>query len=77
MQFQSWDVLLSGKILCNKNQCNQVILLDMHIKIMEYTNITFKNNGYYSNMISIKGGEEYYQPYPFCFFQYIAIHIPL
>ena len=72
MRFQSCDVLLSGKILFNKNKCDQVILLDMHIKIMEYTNIIFKNNGYYSNIISFEGGKEYYQPYPFCFFQYIG-----
>ena len=74
MQFQSCDVLLSGKIVFNKNEYGQVILLDTYIKIMEFTNITFKNNGYYNNIISIEGAEEYYQPYPFCIFQYIAMH---
>ena len=51
MQFQSCDVLLSGKIVFNKNYCGQVILLDTYIKIMEFTNITFKNNGYHNNII--------------------------
>ena len=74
MQFQSCDVLLSGKIVFNKNDCGQVILLDTYIKIMEFTNITFKNNGYRNNIISIEGAEEYYQPYPFCIFQCIAMH---
>ena len=74
MQFQSCDVLLSGKITFNENHCGQVILLDTYIKIMEYTNITFKNNGYLNNIISIEGAEEYYQPYPFCIFQYIPMH---
>ena len=74
MKFQSCDVLLSGKIVFNKNKCGQVILLDTYITIMEFTNITFKNNGYYNNIISIEGAEEYYQPYPFCIFQYIAMH---
>ena len=74
MQFQSCDVLLSGKIVFNKNDCGQVILLDTYIKIMEFTNITFKNNEYHNNIISIEGAEEYYQPYPFCIFQYIAMH---
>ena len=74
IQFQSCDVFLSGKIVFNKYDCGQVILLDTYIKIMEFTNITFKNNGYHNNIISIEGAEEYYQPYPFCIFQYIAMH---
>ena len=74
MQFQSCDVLLSGKIMFNENRCDQIILLDTYIKIMECTNITFKNNEYHNSIISIEGAEEYYQPYPFCIFQYIAMH---
>ena len=74
MQFRFCDVLLSGKIVFNKNECGQVILLDTYITIMEFTNITFKNNGYRNNIISIEGAEEYHQPFAFCFFQYIAMH---
>ena len=74
MQFLSCDLLLSGEIVFNKNDCDQVILLDTHMKIMEYTNITFNNNRYHNNIISIKDAEDYYQPYPLCFFQYIAIN---
>ena len=75
MHFQSCNILFSGKVILNKNHCSQVIKLDTYIKIMEYAAITFKNNVYYDNVISIKqSAEEYHQPYPFCFIQYIAIN---
>ena len=73
--FLSCDILLSGKILFRNNYCAQVILLDTYIKVMEYTNITFKDNIYYDNAISLKKNEEeYHQPHPFCFIQYIAMN---
>ena len=37
IHLQSCDILLSGKIIFDKNICAQVILLDTYIKIMEYT----------------------------------------
>ena len=59
MHFQSCDILLSGKTMFNKNNCAQVILLNTYIKVMEYTNITFKDNTYYDDVISIsKNAEE-------------------
>ena len=75
MRLQSCDILLSGKIIFDKNNCAQVILLDTYIKVMEYTNITFKDNSYQNNIISIQEiAQEYHQPYPFCFIQYIAVN---
>ena len=75
IHFLSCDILLSGKIIFDKNICAQVIFLDTYIKVMEYTNITFKGNAYHKNVISINEiAEEYHQPYPFCFIQYIAVN---
>ena len=54
--------------------CNEVILMNTHIKVMEYTNISFIKNRCKNNVISIKTSDEYYQPYPFCLFQYIAMN---
>ena len=73
MRFQSCDILFSGKITFHKNYCNQVISIDNHIKVMEYTNITFINNNYFSKLITIESTEYNYQPYPFCLFQYITM----
>ena len=75
MNFQSCNILFSGKIIFKNNHCEQVILLDTYIKVMEYTNITFISNIYHSNVISIKqNAEQYSQPYPYCFIQYIAVN---
>ena len=74
MQFQSCDILFSGKITFDTNYCNEVISLDTHIKVMEYTNITFIGNKYFSKLITIESTEDYYQPYPFCLFQYITLN---
>ena len=41
---------------------------------MEYTNITFVNNKYFSKLIAIESTEDYYQLYPFCLFQYIKMN---
>ena len=41
---------------------------------MEYTNITFINNKYFSKLITRTLSEEYNQPYPFCLFQYITMN---
>ena len=40
---------------------------------MEYTNMTFIGNKYFSKLITIESTEDYYQPYPFCLFQYIML----
>ena len=75
MHFQSCNILFSGKVTFGKNFCSQVIKLDTYIKIMEHTAITFKDNIYHNNVISIKqNAEEYHQPYPFCFIQYVTIN---
>ena len=75
MHFQSCDILLHGKIIFSKNNCGQVILLNTYTKVMEYTNITFNGNTYKNNVISIKENtEQYSQPYPFCFIQYITVN---
>ena len=74
MRFQSCDILFSGKLTFYTNYCNEVISLDTHIKVMEYTNITFVNNKYFSKLITIESKEDYYQPYPFCLFQYIKMN---
>ena len=41
IQFQSCDVLFSATMKLHKNYCHKVISLDTHIKILEYTNISF------------------------------------
>ena len=74
MRFQSCDILFSGNITLENNYCNEVILLDTYIKVMEYTNITFVNNKYFSKLIAIESTEDYYQLYPFCLFQYIKMN---
>ena len=74
MRFQSCDILFSGKITFYTNYCNKVISMDTHIKVMEYTNITFASNKYFSKLITIESKEDYYQPYPFCLFQYIKMN---
>ena len=73
MKFQSCDILFSDKITLDSNYCNEVISLDTHIKVMEYTNITFVGNKYFSKLITIESTEDYYQPHPFCLFQYITL----
>ena len=75
MRFQSCDILFSGKIIFDTNYCDQVILLDSHIKVMEYTSLTFTNNKYFSKLITIESTEDYFQPYPFCLFQYITMNV--
>ena len=57
-----------------ENTCNEVILMNTHIKVMEYTNISFIKNRCKNNVISIKTSDEYYQPYPFYLFRYITIN---
>ena len=73
MRFQSCDILFSGKITFDTNYCNEVISLDTHIKVMEYTNITFTDNKYYSKLLTIESTEDYSQLYPYCLFQYITM----
>ena len=44
IHFQSCDILFSGKMMFIENTCNEVILMNTHIKVMEYTNISFIEN---------------------------------
>ena len=73
IRFHSCDILFSGEIKFDTNNCAQVISLDTYIKVMEYTNITFVSNGHLNNIIAIENAQGYYQPYPFCLFQYVAM----
>ena len=73
MHFQSCNILFSSKVMFNENECDQVIKVDTYLKVAEYTGITFINNTYHKNVISIEQNtEEYNLPYPFCFIQYVA-----
>jgi len=72
VQFQSCDILFSGKIKFKSNDCYQVISLDTHIKAMEHASIIFVNNRYKNKLIAV--AEQFNQPYPFCLFQYIAMN---
>ena len=77
IHFQSCDILFSGKMIFNKNDCKEVISTNTHIKVMEYTNISFLKNGCENNVILVEGSNEYYQPYPLCLFQYITMNISI
>ena len=72
--FLSRDILFGGKIIFVKNHCKQVISMNAHIKIMEYTNITFFKIKCENSIILVETSNEYYQPYPFCLFQYITMN---
>ena len=74
LQFQSCDILFSGEIIFESNNCAQLILLNNYIKVMEYANITFFNNSHQNNIIAVENAKGHYQPYPFCLFQYVAIN---
>ena len=74
MRFQSCDVLFSGTVIIHENQCSEVILVDTHIKILEYTNISIVKNTYKNSLLAVVTTEEYNQPYPLCLFQYIALN---
>ena len=74
IHFQTCDILFSGKMIFNRNYCKEVILTNTHIKVMEYTNILFFKNRCEKNVILVETSDEYYQPYPLCLFQYIAMN---
>ena len=44
IHFQSCDILFSGKMMFIENTCKEVILMNTHIKVMEYMNISFIKN---------------------------------
>ena len=73
VNFRSCDVLFSGKMIFNRNDCKGMISTNTHIKVMEYTNITFFKNRCHDDVILVEASDEYYQPYPLCLFQYIAM----
>ena len=74
MQFHLCDIIMSGKILFDTNYCNEIISLDIYIKVMEHTNITFVNNRYHNKLITVRSIEKYHRPHPTCLFQYVAIN---
>ena len=77
IHFHSCDILFSGKMIFNKNDCKEVISTNTHIKVMECTNISFLKNGCENNVILVEGSNEYYQPYPLCLFQYITMNVSI
>ena len=74
LQFHSCDILFSGEIIFDLNNCAQLILLNSYIKVMEYANIAFVNNRHQNNIIEVENAKGLYQPYPFCLFQYVAVN---
>ena len=75
INFHSCDITFIDAITFDKNTCQQVILLDTYIKVMEHANITFVNNIYVNEVVVVESAKEFNQPHPFCLFQYIAIII--
>ena len=74
INFHSCDITFIDAITFDKNTCQQVILLDTYIKVMEHANITFVNNIYFNEVLVVESVKEFNQPHPFCLFQYIAIN---
>ena len=75
LTFYSCDILFSGEIKFDTNNCAQIIslIVNTYIKVMEYANITFVNNQHLNNIITVKNAQGHYQPYPLCLFQYVAM----
>ena len=74
LHLQSCDILFGGTMIFNTNRCKEVISTSTHIKVMEYTNISFFKNRCQNNVIVVEASDEYYQPYPLCLFQYITMN---
>ena len=72
IQFFSCNITFNGRTIFDANYCARVISLNTYLTIMEYTNITFVNNRYEKTLISVKDDTGYYQPHPFCLFQYVT-----
>ena len=78
MLAQYSDILLTKTILFKSNLCHQIIVIKSrqeaaYIKVMEYSNITFIQNNY-TNLIAVDTNNvHYYNFYPFCLFQYVAL----
>ena len=76
MKFRSCDILFSGTVTLHENYCTEVISVDTHVKILEYTNISCSivKNIHINSLLVVVSTEEYNQPYPLCLFQYIALN---
>ena len=74
MKFHLCDIIMSSKIVFDSNFCTEIISLDTYIKVMEHTNITFANNRYQNDLITVESTEKYYEPHPTCLFQYMTIN---
>ena len=74
INFHSCNISFIAAITFDDNKCQQVILLDTYIKVMEHAKIAFVNNVYSIEVIVVESAKEYNQPHPFCLFQYIAIN---
>ena len=72
IQLISCNVTFNGKTKFDTNYCKHVVSLNTYLTIMEYTNITFVNNRYEYKLISVEDDTGYYQPHPFCLFQYVT-----
>ena len=69
-------MLFSKDVIFTSNVCFHAVISisskSSYITVMEYTNITFKNNTY-SNKILVFQPFDYGNPYPFSGFQYITL----
>ena len=60
MKFHLYDIIMSSKIVFDSNFCTEIISLDTYIKVMEHANITFANNRYQNDLITVESTEKYY-----------------
>ena len=79
IQLISCDVLFSKNVTITSNWCKRIIVLksgglSTYIKIKEYAYITITQNTYTDSLITVENYPAYNNPYPFCLFQYIALH---
>ena len=71
------DIFLSGNILFESNFCDKIVTLvspsreAAYIEVMEYSNITFIQNGD-GRLIVVVTDYDYYSFYPPCIFQYVT-----
>ena len=78
MLLQYSDILFNKQILFKSNLCQQIVVLkspqkSAYIRVMEYSNITFTRNNN-SDLIVVDIDNNNYNFYPFCLFQYVALH---
>ena len=71
--FKQCDVSFYGNITFKSNLCTTLLFLkSVYFKIMQYANLTFRNNRYRGQFIAT---ENYFQYnlYPYCLFQFVTM----